>query len=241
MTRRALAAAALLAALAPLQAAAQEPATVDPVYDVERIGPVGRINRPGVQPCTGVLVAPRKALTTASCVHFPNTAEPIPAPRLFFLAGYLRGRYRARRRALSVDIHPGYSRDAPAGVTQYGVDFAMITLSRPVTAVPSLAFTPGVIVEERGAVASYEGVRPERLTIRAPCVFRRARSGLIAAACFGGAASPGGALLTNRPGGLSLAGLVVAPLAPVIGSDSGVSAAARPPSDWFETVLDGSD
>jgi protease YdgD len=100
---------------------------------------LARLQIPGVSRCTGVLVAPRIALTAAHCLYGKRLGHFLPPGSVHVLAGYAAGSYAGHTVAVSYRIAAGYDPAQPDRTM--GLDAAMLILASPLGAAP-LALAP---------------------------------------------------------------------------------------------------
>ncbi len=139
---------------------------------------IGRVNRESGGFCTGVLIAPDKALTAAHCLWNSRAQRWLPPDALHFVAGWRGGTYKQHARATGFKIQPGLSFSSRGKPNHIADDWAIIELDRPIGAMVgfvSLATTEeGLATKQRGGqpvlyTAAYSADRPNLLHRHAKC------------------------------------------------------------------------
>ncbi len=176
---------------------------------------VARLQVPGIDRCTAVVVAPRAAVTAAHCLWSRRLGGWVPAGAVHVLTGYAAGTFTAHLLVEGYRIAPGYD-PADAGATR-GADLALLSLSGPAPDVLALAAEP----PRRGTAAvlgGYNQDRAEVIEADTRCAvtgMARDRGGrpLLLHDCDATRGTSGGPLLIRDSAGrLVLAGVQVAAL-----------------------------
>lgn len=212
----------LLTALAPLFAAAAQPGVTGsddrrPLTEpVPELAAVGRVNWEGGGFCTGVLIAPDRALTAAHCLWDRRRGRLFAADRLHFVAGWRRGAHAGHARAKRLLHDPKLAFRADGAPTDPLLDWAVLELERPIAG-PGLEPLPFAGAAERARVAEgasmarvgYGQDRPHLPVLVEPCHMLgvRAEGRLLLHDCdatFGDSGSP---LLVRAGRGYAVVGL----------------------------------
>lgn len=139
---------------------------------------IGRINRESGGFCTGVLIAPNKALTAAHCLWNSRARRWLPPDALHFVAGWRAGEYTEHARAVGFKLRPGLSFSGRGKPNHLADDWAIIELDRPigdsVGFVPLASLEQGLATKQRRGepvlfTAAYSADRPHQLQRHANC------------------------------------------------------------------------
>lgn len=191
---------ALILALAPLPAPAQQDSRLHALQtgDASRgWEAVGRLNMQGVGFCTATLIAPNRVLTAAHCLFDHDTGTRLAENRLQFLAGWRTGRAEAIRGVSRAAIWPAFDFSLGAALANVSEDIAVLELDRPVHTTAITPFAVGEIPATSGeavAVVSYGRGRSEAPSIQETChVLDQRRDGVSVFSCqidYGSSGSP---------------------------------------------------
>ncbi len=174
---------------------------------------VARLQVPGIDRCTAVMVAPRAAVTAAHCLWSRRLGGWVPAGAVHVLTGYAAGTFSAHLLVERYRIAPGYD-PADSGATR-GADLALLSLTGPAPDVLALAADtprPGTAA----VLGGYNQDRAEVIEADTHCAVTavaRDRGGraLLLHDCDATRGTSGGPLLIRDSGGrLVLGGVQVA-------------------------------
>ncbi|WP_138469491.1 serine protease [Poseidonocella sp. HB161398] len=167
---------------------------------------IGRLNAAGyrqLRMCTATLIAPDTVLTAAHCLR-DGSGDMIPAEKLRFVAGWLRGSYAALGRVRKVALAD------PGGPRSVATDSALLTLEAPLDGIaplPLAAPEPGQPVRLLG----YRWDRPHALSDAGRCGFRPEGSqGVLRLDCEATFGNSGGPVLQQGPQGWRVVAVVSA-------------------------------
>ncbi|MCK5933084.1 MAG: trypsin-like serine protease [Fulvimarina manganoxydans] len=156
-----------LASAAASGAAAADRRPVD--IDAPPFQAVGQVNTEAYGRCTGVLVAPKIAMTAAHCVYNQRTKRFLPPSSVHFVLGYDRGSYDFATVAEDVRIDQTYDPANP--LRSIDRDWAILTLK---DAAPA-SIRPASIAADIGGAdlpcisAGFARERPYQLSVAADC------------------------------------------------------------------------
>ena len=176
-TRRWLTFLPIAAALASMMASGPASADRLPVdISAPPFHAVGQVNTAAYGRCTGVLVAPKIALTAAHCVYNRRTKRFLPPSSVHFVLGYDRGSYEFATVAEDVRIDETYDPANPLGSIDR--DWAILSLKDEAPG----SIRPAAISADGGRAglacisAGFARERPYQLSVAADCTII-ARSG----------------------------------------------------------------
>ena len=181
---------------------------------------VGRVNRATGGFCTGVLVGPDQVMTTATCAWDFEHHRFLPPDMLHFVAGYRHDSWVAHARAKAISTDPRLVMDAKDQPQSLLLDWAVLTLERPVTDGGRVRPLPIAGPSDRAGLAAgtllaragYGPDRPYLPVLVQPCrVVALADGGqLLLHDCDAGPGDQGSPILIRRPDGWAVLALQVA-------------------------------